>query len=375
MVVHLGTHVDAPRHFFSDGPAFHEIPLDRLHGGGVVWRIDKEDDGVIDVADLERARPRLQPGDILALDTGWARHFGTPRYDRHPSLSVAAAEWLVAQRIKMLAVDMVTPDLPVNRRRKRLQLAGTPRAARPGRAGERARQQPSIARRAGAPNSCFSPSMCRIRTVRRPASSGARTDMKTLLRKWCARAAASPASAPAWSPCCWQRAGRRNRPPAWRRHTRQSRSASSCPSPPAAAPISSPAPSRKSSAKRSGSKSWSTTAPAPRRSSAWKRRQNPRRTATPSCSGRPVPTPINPGLYERLPYDAVKDFVPISLMTTYPYVMVVNPADPGDDGEGTGSRNLAKSKPDQAHLCLGLAAAPAPTIWRRNCSRAWRESA
>ena len=74
MVVHPGTHVDAPRHFFSDGPAFHEIPLDRLHGRGVVWRIEKEDYGVIDVADLERARPRLSPGDILALDTGWARH-------------------------------------------------------------------------------------------------------------------------------------------------------------------------------------------------------------------------------------------------------------------------------------------------------------
>ena len=116
MVVHLGTHVDAPRHFFSDGPAFHEIPLDRLHGRGVVWRIDKEDYGVIDVADLEGARPRLAPGDILVLDTGWAQHFGTPRYDRHPNLSVAAAEWLVAQRIKLLACDTVTPDLAVNRR-------------------------------------------------------------------------------------------------------------------------------------------------------------------------------------------------------------------------------------------------------------------
>ena len=29
MVVHLGTHVDAPKHFFSDGPALHEIPLQR----------------------------------------------------------------------------------------------------------------------------------------------------------------------------------------------------------------------------------------------------------------------------------------------------------------------------------------------------------
>src|SRR5258706_16086410 len=42
MVVHLGTHVDAPRHFFSDGPAFHKIPLERLHGRGVVWRIEKD---------------------------------------------------------------------------------------------------------------------------------------------------------------------------------------------------------------------------------------------------------------------------------------------------------------------------------------------
>ena len=118
MVVHLGTHVDAPRHFFSDGPAFHEIPLDRLHGRGVVWRIEKEDYGVIEVADLERARPRLSPGDILALDTGWARHFGTPRYDRHPCLSVAAARWLVSQRVKLLACDTVTPDLAVNKREK-----------------------------------------------------------------------------------------------------------------------------------------------------------------------------------------------------------------------------------------------------------------
>lgn len=118
MVVHLGTHVDAPRHFFSDGPAFHEIPLDRLHGRGVVWRIEKEDYGLIDVDDLEHASPKLRPGDILALDTGWAQHFGASRYDRHPNLSVAAAQWLVSQRIKLLACDMVTPDLAVNRREK-----------------------------------------------------------------------------------------------------------------------------------------------------------------------------------------------------------------------------------------------------------------
>lgn len=39
MVVHIGTHVDAPRHFYSDGPAFHEISLERLSGPGVVMRV------------------------------------------------------------------------------------------------------------------------------------------------------------------------------------------------------------------------------------------------------------------------------------------------------------------------------------------------
>ena len=36
MVVHVGTHVDSPRHFFNDGPAFREIPVTRLSGLGRV---------------------------------------------------------------------------------------------------------------------------------------------------------------------------------------------------------------------------------------------------------------------------------------------------------------------------------------------------
>jgi tripartite-type tricarboxylate transporter receptor subunit TctC len=34
---------------------------------------------------------------------------------------------------------------------------------------------------------------------------------------------------------------------------------------------------------------------------------------------------INPRLYEKLPYDSVRDFVPISLVVTVPIVVVVNP--------------------------------------------------
>ncbi len=116
MIVHIGTHVDSPRHFFMDGPAFQDVPLDRLMGPGVVWRIDKPLYGMIEPDDLERMRPLVEPGDIVALDTDCAARVGTDDYGRHPSLSVAAAQWLVDHKVKLLAVDTPTPDIPVDRR-------------------------------------------------------------------------------------------------------------------------------------------------------------------------------------------------------------------------------------------------------------------
>jgi kynurenine formamidase len=116
MVCHFGTHVDAPCHFIADGPAFHEIPLDRLCGPGVVARLECEPYGLVEPHHLAAAAPDVRPDDIVLLDTGWAAHFGTERYEQNPSLSVAAAEWLVARRAKLLAVDFATPDLAVSRR-------------------------------------------------------------------------------------------------------------------------------------------------------------------------------------------------------------------------------------------------------------------
>ena len=116
MVCHFGTHVDAPRHFIADGPAFDEIPLDRLHGPGVVWRIEADARGLIDAAALDRQRPRLRPDDILLVDTGWAAHLGSERYGDNPSFTLDAADWMVAQQVKLLGIDCLTPDLAVPRR-------------------------------------------------------------------------------------------------------------------------------------------------------------------------------------------------------------------------------------------------------------------
>jgi putative tricarboxylic transport membrane protein len=72
--------------------------------------------------------------------------------------------------------------------------------------------------------------------------------------------------------------------------------------------------------------------------------------------GQSGPISINPAVYKNLPYDPSKDFAPISLTTTYPYVMVVNSA----LGVKTVSEfvALAKSKPGALNFgTTGLGAA------------------
>jgi len=41
--------------------------------------------------------------------------------------------------------------------------------------------------------------------------------------------------------------------------------------------------------------------------------------------GESGPNAINPVLYEKLPYDAIKDFAPITLTTMVPLILTVNP--------------------------------------------------
>jgi len=110
MVVHFGTHVDAPCHFVNGAPAMDQVPLERFYGPGVIWHIEAGDRGAIGVAELERATPRMQPGDIVLLDTGWWRHMNTERYEEHPFLTGEASDWLAGQGAKLVGVDSSSPD-------------------------------------------------------------------------------------------------------------------------------------------------------------------------------------------------------------------------------------------------------------------------
>lgn len=117
MIVHIGTHIDSPRHFFLDGPALDQVPLGRLTGRGLLWPIDVQAGELIEPDHLKGLQDQVIAGDILILNSGWHQKAGTADYDdAHPSLSEAAAQWIVQHQIKMIGIDFPTPDLPVARR-------------------------------------------------------------------------------------------------------------------------------------------------------------------------------------------------------------------------------------------------------------------
>lgn len=116
MICHIGTHVDSPRHVYNDGPAFEEVPLERLHGPGLVWPVVADAEGLIGPRELAPLQTWLQAGDILLINTGYHQAAGTADYDRHPSLSLEGANWLIERQVKLVGIDTPTPDMPHNKR-------------------------------------------------------------------------------------------------------------------------------------------------------------------------------------------------------------------------------------------------------------------
>jgi kynurenine formamidase len=115
MVMHSGTHVNAPLHLIQRGAGVGDVALDRFFGSGVVVSIAKQAWEFVTVADLENAVPAIEPGDIVVIVTGWHRRYSDSiEYFGHaPGLAREAAEWLVAKEAKLVAFDTPQVDHPL----------------------------------------------------------------------------------------------------------------------------------------------------------------------------------------------------------------------------------------------------------------------
>jgi arylformamidase len=100
---HTGTHLDAPRHFLSDGLPVDRAPLDVLVGPARVLAVP----GVRRVEPAHLAAAGIAAGERLLLrtrnsDGPW---WEAPFADDVCGLSAAAARWLAERRVRLVGID------------------------------------------------------------------------------------------------------------------------------------------------------------------------------------------------------------------------------------------------------------------------------
>lgn len=115
MTMHSSTHVNAPIHLVAGGRGVGEIGLDHFFGQGVVVTAPKTRWELVTVEDLEAAKPNIETGDIVLINTGWHHRYSDSQeyFGDAPGLSPAAAQWLVNRRVKLVGMDTPQIDHPL----------------------------------------------------------------------------------------------------------------------------------------------------------------------------------------------------------------------------------------------------------------------
>ena len=112
---HVGTHIDAPRHFFADGASISDVSLDRIvMREAVVIDVSGKAAGQgVTADDLERTGAKPGTGQIAVIKTLWTdRAFGKPEFwNDTVHLEPSVGEWVEARGVAAVAMDCF-PEKP-----------------------------------------------------------------------------------------------------------------------------------------------------------------------------------------------------------------------------------------------------------------------
>jgi len=116
ILVHNGTHIDAPRHFGMTGTPIDEYPLESCYVKGICLDLRHiAPKAEITPSQLEEAVRKSgsaipKRGTVLLCTGHHARTFPTPAYSTdNPGVNVAATEWLARQGIVHFGIDSMRP--------------------------------------------------------------------------------------------------------------------------------------------------------------------------------------------------------------------------------------------------------------------------
>jgi len=131
---HIGTHIDAPSHFFIDGASVDQLPLSAFILPALVLDVShKKARECIAWDSVEPMAHRIRPGTAVLFHTGWSRYWGqrsrattstvattapsdsnsaspTPHYFDHPWVAVDVAERLLALGVRLVGADAMSLD-------------------------------------------------------------------------------------------------------------------------------------------------------------------------------------------------------------------------------------------------------------------------
>ncbi|TYQ16331.1 UNVERIFIED_CONTAM: kynurenine formamidase [Acetivibrio alkalicellulosi] len=107
MSTHTGTHIDTPSHLFDTNTLISDINLDQLCAKGILLDVRNKD--------IISFRPEyektIQSNCIVLLYTGFDKKFNKEAYFKnHPVVDKKLAEFFVFKKIKILGIDLPSPD-------------------------------------------------------------------------------------------------------------------------------------------------------------------------------------------------------------------------------------------------------------------------
>lgn len=105
--MHSGTHVDSPMHLTESMEYISEAPLDSFIGVGCI--IDVRNQSIILMK--PEYENLIKENSIVLLYTGFDEVYGTSQYyEKHPIIDMEFCKILKKKNIKMLGMDMPSPD-------------------------------------------------------------------------------------------------------------------------------------------------------------------------------------------------------------------------------------------------------------------------
>ncbi len=105
--MHIGTHIDAPRHLLDRTELISDFAIDHFIGNGCLLNVRGE--AVISMK--EEYHDLVKEGDIVLLHTGYDENFGTDEYyNEHPVIDEQLAQFFIEKGVKMVGLDTPSPD-------------------------------------------------------------------------------------------------------------------------------------------------------------------------------------------------------------------------------------------------------------------------